>query len=304
MDKLSSTIEYEDHIYIPYQVESLYDSSYLVYFLEHTKKLQFLKKPTFSTDHYRGALNWKNRSYLFYEVKPTEGEFLASDKEKQWKVTPYEILYTREVAGVPIHPDCIELFKAFPTLCFIEGQEVPVVSYLGVGVSEIKEQILLTSKNDQVGIFGKGYYFKRYEDALYDAYYKEETDDFLVRLDNTTDVNDLVIKDDSVHIQGNAFYHGTHYLGDVPDCNTHVKYFIYYYDEEVIYLKSTKPHGCKKEVQLRKEDGYIMRYILMLKKHSIHKKDSDCDSYASDSVYMIKNADQFICLSYHLIKKK
>jgi hypothetical protein len=195
------------------------------------------------------------------------------------------------------------MFKAIPSLCFLEDQEVPAVAYLGVGESEIKEQILLQSKNEKVGIFGKGYYFKNYENALYDAYYKEETDDYLIRLENTSHINDRVIQDDSVLIKGSSFYHGTHYLGEVPDCNRKVKYFIYYYDDEVIYLKSHKPHDCKKDIQLRKESGYVMRYVLFLKKHSILKK-MDADSYASDSIYMVKNADHFICLSYHFIKKK
>lgn len=315
MDGLSSTIEYEDHIYIPYQVETLYDSSYLVYFLEHTKKLQFLTKKTFSSDYkYKGVLNWKKHSYLFYEVDQIDQEFLSSDTEKLWKVTPYEILYTREVFGIPLQDDCIDLFKAFPSLCFIkdtddEVHEVPIVSYVGVGISEIKEQILLQSKNEKVGIFGKGYYFKTYEDALYDAYYKEETDDYLIRLENNSHISDSVIQDETVQIKGDSFYHGSQYLGEVPQCKKNVKYFIYYYDDEVIYLKSFKPHECKKEIQLRNESGYVMRYILFLKKHFILKENKiksgiEYDSYASDSTYMVKNADHFICLSYHFIKKK
>lgn len=306
MDGLSSKIEYEHHIYIPYRIESLYDASYIVYFLDHGKHLQFLTKKTFSPDHsYTGVINWNDHSYLFYELTYPEREFLSSEKEELWKVTPYEILYTREVTDVPIHQDCIDFFKAFPQLCFVdkEKNEVPVVAYLGVGVSEIKEQILLQSKNEKIGIFGKGYYFTNYEDALYNAYYKEETDDYLIRLENKSQISDKDIKNDSVQIKGNSFYHGSHFLGEIPECKKNVKYFIYYYDEEVIYLKSFKPHECKKDIQLRKEPGYVMRYILFLKKHSMDKK-IEGDSYASDSLYMVKNADHFICLSYHFIKKK
>jgi hypothetical protein len=305
MDGLSSKIEYEDHIYIPYRVETLYENPYLVYFLNHGKSLQFLTKKTFSPDHlYRGAINWKNCSYLFYEITNVEREFLSSEKEEIWKVTPYEILYTRQVTDVPIHQECVDFFKAFPQLCVVDkNSEVPVVSYLGVGVSEIKEQILL-QKNEKLGIFGNGYYFTNYEDALYNAYYKEETDDYLIRLENKSHLSDKVIKNDSVHIKENSFYHGPHYLGEVPECKKNIKYFIYYYDDEVIYLRSFKPNDCKKEIQLRNEPGYVMRYILFLKKHSMDKGKGDYDSYASDSLYMVKNSDHFICLSYHFIKKK
>ena len=232
-----------------------------------------------------------------------------SEKDHLWKVTPYEILYTRKVCDVTIDSECIDLFKAYPELCFVKDHEVPAVAYLGIGVSEINEQMLLQTLNDKHGIFGQGYYFKDYDNALYDTYYKEETDDFLIRLENKSHLSDKDLKDSSVHIEKNAFYHHKHYLGDVPECKTGLKYFIYYYDDDVIYIKSVKPNECKKEVSLRKEDGYVMRYVLFLKKHLntntiSNAKKGGADSYAYDSTYMIKNADDFICLSYHFIKKK
>jgi hypothetical protein len=289
---------------------------YWVYYLEHSKhkpSLHFATRKQFPTDHYRGSLNMNQiqTSYLFYELKHVD-DFTSSDQEVLWKVTPYEILYTREVVGIPIHPDCIQLFKAYPKLCFVEDDEdedkdliheVPVVSYLGVGASEIQEQILLQS-NQKVGPLGKGYYFKKYEDALYDAYYKEDTEN-LIEFENKSHLDDRTIQDDRVVLKGNSFYHGRHYLGDSNACNKNLNYSIYYYDEEVIYLKSNKPHHCETEVQLRKESGYVMRYILFLKNHRIGSNPKKgFDSYASDSTYMIKNADHFNCLSYHFIKKK
>jgi len=308
MEGLSSTQDYDDRVYIPYRIEILDESQYMIYYLQRVKdKLEFLTKKTFANSaKYQGAINWKERkrTYLFYEMTHPEDEFVSSDQEDLWKVTPYEILYTREVSGIPIHPDCVELFKSVPSLSLIEEQEVPVVAYIGLGESDIKEQILLQSKNEKIGIFGKGYYFNNYENALYDAYYKEETDDYLIRLENTSHLKDHDIQNDQVQLKGNSFYHGSHYLGESSECNRNVKYFIYYYDDEVIYLKSHKPHDCKKEIQLRKESGYVMRYILFLKKHCIQKRGSNADSYASDSIYMVKNTDHFICLSYHFIKKK
>jgi hypothetical protein len=132
--------------------------------------------------------------------------------------------------------------------------------------------------------------------------YKEETDDFLLRLENHR-LTDKDIRDESVYIKDGKFFHHSTFLGKVPDCNETLPYIIYYYDKEVIYLKSTKPHGCKKEVKLRKEPGFVMRYILFLNKHMIGKG-KGFDSYAYDSQYMVRNSDHFICLSYHSIKKK
>jgi hypothetical protein len=305
MDELTSTIEYDKKVIVPFRIEYLYESPYMVYYLEHSKnKLQFLKEiKKVSEKDLRGVMNWKECSYIFYEMTQIERDFLPCEKDDLYKVTPYEFLYTREVVGIPIHSDCTDFFKAHPKLCMIEEEEIPVVSYLGVGVSEIKEQILLQSTNEKVGIFGKGYYFYTYENAIYDAYYKEDTDDSLIRLENHIKSPERVIQNDKVELKGKSFFHGKHYLGDSNECNPHVKYSIYYYDDEVIYLKSSKPHHCQKEIHLRKESGYVMRYILFLKKHSM-KKNTECDSYASDSLYMIKNSDHFICLSYHFIKKK
>lgn len=306
MDILSADIEYADRVYVPYSIESLNESLFLVYYLENKNGLGvgFTQDNKRVTEHvYQGALNWKNKSYLFYEINNVDSEFLATEKDDLIKVTPYEILYTRKVCEEKIHQECTDLFKAYPGLCFIKDHEVPVVAYLGIGVSEINEQILLQTLNEKQGIFGRGYYFKDYDNALYDAYYKEDTDDFLIQLKNKNHLSEKEIIDNSVRIEKNVFYHRKHYLGDVPQCDMKLKYFIYYYDDEVIYLKSIKPNGCKKEISLREEDGYVMRYVLFLKKH-LNIKKGMADSYAYDSTYMVKNADDFICLSYHFIKKK
>jgi len=304
MDDLTFKIEYEDVVYIPYSLETLNGIPFLVYYLENSNGLRFIQhKKKVEKLGYKGALNWNKKSYLFYEKTNVESEFLATTENDLWKVTPYEILYPRNVCEYSIHDECIELFKAYPGLCFVKEAEVPVVAYVGIGVSEMNEQILLQSMNHKHGIFGKGYYFKDYDNASYDASYKEDTDDFLIRLENKKHLTDKDFKDRTVRIEKNAFYHRTHFLGNIPSCNKNIKYFIYYYDEDVIYIKSLKPNECKKEITLRKEDGYLMRYVLFLKKHLNHKKGS-ADSYAYDSTYMLNNADDFICLSYHLIKKK
>jgi len=306
MDGLSKDIDYKVHIYIPYSIEKLDNLPYIVFYLEKKNKsvLGFLKDKRLPHPHlFQGCINHNQVSYLFYELEVIEREFLIAEEEELLKVTPYELLYTRTVADLPIHPECVDFFKTFPELFLVGESEVPIVGYLGIGESELNEQILLQNKNEKKGILGQGYYFTTYENAEYDALYKEETDDHLIRLENKYHLTDDDIEDSSVSIKGHSFYHQNHYLGDVPHCNEKLPYFIYYYDKEVIYLKSTRPHGCKKEVKIRKENGYIMRYVLFLNKHYIGKS-KGYDSYAYDSHYMIRNSDHFICLSYHSIKKK
>lgn len=305
MDALSKHIEHKTQVYIPYSIETIDTLSYRVFYLEKMKnELCFTRLKNFPRPHeFKGCINWSEVSYLFYEVDPVEREFLIADDDSLWKATPYEILYTKHIANVPIHLECVSFFKTFPEFFFINEQEVPIVAYLGVGESELNEQILLQNKNEKKGVLGQGYYFTTYENAEYDAFYKEEDADNLVRLENKTHIKDKDIHDTTVSIRDHKFYHRNRYLGDVPNCNESLEYSIYYYDKEVIYLKSSKLHGCKKEVKLRNENGYVMRYVLFLKKHLVGKG-KGYDSYAYDSQYMIRHSDHFICLSYHSIKKK
>jgi hypothetical protein len=307
MDALSKQVEFKDHVYIPYSIESLDDMSYVVFYLEKKKgkDLHFIPHKNFSSKLFKGSISWNQKSFLFYEMIPMEREFLRADEEDLWKVTPYELLYTRSVADISIDSECVDFFKNFPELFTVSKNEneIPIVGYLGIGESELNEQILLQNKNEKKGFLGQGYYFTTYENAEYEALYTEDRDDLIIRLENTSRMNDADFRDDSVYIKDHRFYHYSHELGEVPKCNESVSYLIYYYDKEVIYLKSTRPHGCKKEVKLRKENGFVMRYVLFLKKHLVGKG-KDHDSYAYDSTYMIHNSDHFICLSYHSIEKK
>jgi hypothetical protein len=303
MDTLSKHMEYKKHIYIPYSRERLDEMTYTVFYLEKVNgQLSFLSQKHMPKPNvFKGCINWNQMSYVFYELDVIEKEFLRAEEEDLWKVTPYEILYTRSVIDVPIDSECIDFFKNFPEVLLSE--ETPIVAYLGVGESELTEQILLQNKNEKKGILGQGFYFTTYENAEYDALYQEDSDDHLIRLENRFHRGDKEFRDTSIYIKDHKFYHYSYVVGDVPQCNESLTYFVYYYDKEVIYLKSTKPHHCKKENKLRKEDGVVMRYILFLKKHSIGKG-KGYDSYAYDSHYMIRNPDHFICLSYHSIKKK
>ncbi len=297
---LEHHVEFAQRYYLPFSIEHHEDQAYLLYYLEKKHGLHFLQTlsllPPEST--YRGVINHNGSSYLFYEVRNIEIEFFSTEKEDLWRVTPYEILYTRTVTDIPISHGCIDFFKNFPRLCFVEDHEVPMVAYVGLGASEIKEQILLQSKNLREGIFGEGHYFYDYERALQDAVYK--MDDYLIRLDNPG-LTDEDVRDTKITIQSGRFFHGSHDLGDATGCQP-ATYVLYYYDSESIYLRSNKPHRCKIDQVTRTEDGYVMRYLLFLKKHTL-KKRKGYDSYAYDSTYMIRRSDDFLCLSYHSIKK-
>ena len=300
MEQLTHQIEFSLHYYIPYSLDMLEGKPYLLYFLEKKHGFHFLQDESrIPPDSiFRGAINFQGASYLFYEVLSVEIEFLSTEKEDLWRVTPYEILYTRYVTHFPVHHSCVDLFKNFPGLCFVHDVEVPVVAYLGLGSSEIKEQILLQSKNKKNGIFGEGYYFSDYTQAEHDALFKR--DDFLIRLDNIG-LNDKNVTDTEVVLKNERFYYHERDIGDGNGCSP-TNYVIYYYDEESVYLKSKSSHHCKVDIQKRKEDGYVMRYLLFLNKNS-HVKRKGYDSYAYDSTYMLVSSDSILCLSYHLIKK-
>jgi hypothetical protein len=156
----------------------------------------------------------------------------------------------------------------------VEDNEVPMVAYIGIGKSELNEQILLQNMNEKKGLLGQGYYFTNFENAEYDALYKEVTDDNLIRLENKKNLTDKDFMDTTIHIKDHTFYHYANKLGKVPYCNETLQYFIYYYDSDVIYLKSIKPNQCKKEIKLREESGYVMRYVMFLKNHSIGKSNN------------------------------
>lgn len=303
MDQLTNIIEFSKRYYIPFMVDQLEGRQYILYYLEKLHGLHFIQdiKHLPPDSLFRGAVNWNAASYIFYEVRSIEIEFLSTEKQDLWRVTPYEILYTRMVTETPINHSCIDFFKSFPDFCFISDNEAPVIAYLGVGASEIKEQILLQNKNEKMGMFGQGYYFTDYKKAEHAAMYKEETDDYLLRLENKNGFSDNDVEDTQITLKDGKFYHHAYYLGDAGECHD-VSYVLYYYDDANIYLKSSKPHECKKESKRRTEDGYVMRYLLFLKKHT-HTKKKDYDSYAYDSTYMVRQTDNFVCLSYHSIKK-
>ena len=140
------------------------------------------------------------------------------------------------------------------------------------------------------------------EDALNEANYERDTNDYLLKLKNIS-VTDSLIDDVEITIKDDKFFINNMFIGDVPKhCDQTAKYILYYYDKEVVYLKSDKPNHC--ELTNTKRDGIVIRYVMFLKRHWIGARSrKEYDSFAYNSIYMIKSSENFACISYHLYKK-
>jgi hypothetical protein len=238
----------------------------------------------------------------------SEGDFLPTQDDKLWKVVSFEILYSKRVLDIDIDKKIINFFKNYPNMLCISKDnykiEVPVVGYVGIGKEELNEQIILQKTNNVDGIFKRGYYFFDYKNAIDDANYEIEHDEYLLKLNNIS-VSDSLIDDLSINIRDDKFFINNNiYIGDVPKhCNQSATYKLYYYDNEVVYLKSNKPHNCI--LTKKKRDGIVIRYVLFLNRHWIGPKSrKNYDSFSYNSTYMIKSSENFACISYHLIYKK
>ena len=251
---------------------------------------------------YKGSILFENENYIFLEDSQSEGNFLPTpDDNHWWKVLPFEILYSKKVLDFDIDEKVVNFFKNYPKLLSMNKDEVPVVGYVGVGKDDLNEQIILQSKNNIDGIFKRGYYFLDYKEALNDANYGRE-DDHLIKLKNIS-VTDSLIDDLDITIKEDQFFINNMFIGDVPKhCDQKAKYMLYYYDKEMVYLKSDKPNRC--ELSTKQRDGIVIRYVLFLNRHWIGPKSrKGYDSFAYNSMYMIKSTENFACISYHLYKK-
>ena len=55
------------------------------------------------TDYtYKGTLFWNDENFIFYEINDKVGFIPTYFEDSWWKVTPYEIIYTKEVLHFPI----------------------------------------------------------------------------------------------------------------------------------------------------------------------------------------------------------
>lgn len=254
---------------------------------------------------YKGCIFFENENYIFFEQTESEGNFLPmTDDKKFWKVLPFEILYSKKVLDFDIDNKVVNFFKNYPKLLSIKSNdklEVPAVGYVGIGKEDLNEQIIMQTKNNVDGMFKRGYYFLDYKDALNEANY-ERDDDYLLKLQNIS-VTDSLIDDVEITVKEDKFFINNMFIGDVPKhCNQKAKYILYYYDKDVVYLKSDKPNRC--ELTNKQRDGIVIRYVLFLNRHWIGSRSrKDYDSFAYNSIYMIKSSENFACISYHLYKK-
>ena len=229
----------------------------------------------------------------------------TTDDKHFSKVLPFEILYSKKVLDIEIDEKIVNFFKHYHKFCYITKNnyklEVPVVGYVGIGKDDLNEQIILQTKNNVEGMFKRGYYFLEYQDALKEANYERDNDDYLLKLENISVTDSL--EDVTITIKDDKFFINDIFVGDVPKhCNQKAKYILYYYDKDVVYLKSDRPNHC--ELTNKKRDGIVIRYVMFLKRHWIGPRSrKEYDSFSYNSVYMIKSTENFACISYDLYKK-
>ena len=254
---------------------------------------------------YKGCIFFENENYVIFEHVESEGDFLPADDNHLWKILPFEILYSKKVLDIDIDQKVVNFFKNYTDLCYITSEgtklEIPVVGYVGIGKEDLNEQIILQTKNNIDGIFKRGYYFLDYKEGLNEANYERDNDDYLLKLENISVTDSLI--DLTITIREDKFFINNIFIGDVPKhCNQKAKYILYYYDKEVVYLKSDKPNHC--ELTNKKRDGIVIRYVMFLQRHWIGPRSrKEYDSFAYNSIYMIKSTENFACVSYHLYKK-
>jgi hypothetical protein len=307
---------------ILYCIEIINDLPY-IYFLMNKNTNDIIQLPftnviddymkqsfTLSTYEYKGTIEFKDENYVFYKINSNETDFLPCYYEDTlWKVTPFEILYSGTVLQFPIDIKCILFFKSNPEFLLIKDKdiryEMPVIAYVGIGISELKEQLLLTNKNKTNGRFKKGYYFNSCEKSFNSAIYDTNGSDYIIKLVNNSIEDILPIENTEVTIKNGKFYLGHLFIGDVPPHCKKTTYELYYFNEEIIYLKSNEQNLCtSKYDKKREEDGCLIRYCLFLGNHWVGSRaKKNYDSFAYDEEYMIKNIDNFVCISYHIIDK-
>jgi hypothetical protein len=280
----------------------------------------FMKKNfTKSKYHEKGCISYHNENYVFYEIKIVDEEFFPSlSTDIWWKVTPFEMIYSKEVLYFPIDYKFINFFIQHPNLLFLLDEnmnkyEIPIIVYLGIGESELNEQLFLNTINHYKGEFSKGYYFKTFEKAYEDCMVDYETpNQHILKLINYKYLDDFIYtgnngnnEDDIVIIKNNKFYFRDIFIGDVPENCKKNNYTLESYDDDYIYLRTDKENQCTKTIyESRKENGVLLRYILIQNNNYIGpEKPKGYDSYSHNSMFMVKNQDCFSCLSYHIVKK-
>ena len=104
MDALSSVIEYEDHVYVPFRIDHVGETPYLVFYLEPSKsnhKLQFVQKNERLHQGYRGALNLNDRSYLFMKSPKSKVSFYRQTRNCGGKSLSMNFCIREKLRGIP-----------------------------------------------------------------------------------------------------------------------------------------------------------------------------------------------------------
>ncbi len=269
----------------------------------------------------KGCIQYHNENYVFYEMVINDEEFFPTlSSDNWWKITPFELIYCKEVLYFPIDYKVINFFIQNQNLLFLldenmEKYQTPIVVYLGIGESELNEQLFLNTVNHYKGQFSKGYYFKTFEKAYDDAMIDYDVaNKYILKLINYNYLDDFMFtsnsknsknsNDDKIMIKDDKFYFRDIFIGNVPENCKQQEYILETFDDDYIYLKSDEPNQCTKTVfEKREENGILLRYLLMENHNYIGPdKPKGYDSYSYNSVFMTKNQDSFNCLSYHIIQ--
>jgi hypothetical protein len=308
-----------------YCIETIHELPY-IYFLTIKNANDILQLPyctnideymkeafTSSTYEYKGTLEEKGENYVFYQVTLYESDFFPTlSSDLWWKVTSFEVLYSGFVLQYKIDKKCMLFFQSNPEFLLLYGKdvryEIPSIGYVGIGLSELNEQLLMDNKNYRKGRFKKGYYFQSPEEAFKNSLYDTNKPiEYMIKLANHKYITDVLpIESTKITIKNNKFYLEDIFLGDVPShCKTIGDYELYYFDDEMIYLKTTDENSCTTPYFIKRDDtGTIMRYVLFLGSHWVGTRTKKgYDSFSYDEEYMLKHPDNFLCLSYHLVDK-
>jgi hypothetical protein len=233
---------------------------------------------------FKGIYPFKECDYYFYKIP------VVHDLErptKQCKITPYEILYTRHVEGVPIDPSSVIFLKSHSYLCILrdntnEEIKIPASFYVSIPKVRVKEQLFLPSITD--GIFKKGYYLYTRDRCL------ELPIDHLLTIPNTIQLElsngksnvKITTRKDHLFIDG-------HDMG--PVSVPHTTFTISHVTPEWITLKSSNPHA-------NPEEWCILRYFCNMDNHWIGSRSKDgYDSFSYDQTFKTLNPDRIRCVS-------
>ena len=313
------------HNMILYCIEVIHNLPYLYFLmiknandiiqLPYCSNIDDYMKETFTTStyDYKGTIEHKGENYVFYEIQLHDTDFLPTFSEDNWwKVMPFELLYSGKVLQYGLDKKTILFFQNNPEFLLLYGNniryEMPVSGYIGIGVSELHEQLLLQNKNYRNGRFKKGYYFQSVEQAFKESLYDtQKPNEHIIKLANHKYITDILpIENTEITIKDGKFYLEDIYLGDIPShCNIKKsKYELYYFDDDMIYLKTEDPNHCSTTYyEKRDESGCIMRYVLFIGNHWVGTRaKKGYDSYAYDDEYMIKHIDNYFCISYHFVE--